>query len=263
MCLSRGRFCVSFPLGMNKRTLLLGWGACMALAATSCQQNRTDVEDNDTEIATAVADGAIPPWLQVDDSGDPQVPAGKTTAYVDRNSVNIPEPDGDPLAGLDEPAAPPDSRVADSGARKASSASSSARPKKKSQSSVAKKGKKPAVYFYTVRKGDSLDKIARKNGTTVSAIKRCSGLKSDLIRPGQKLKVPYNLKERSAAGSRGASHGSAPAVRYAKTRSYTVKKGDTLKSIAQKFGSTEKAIRNASGLKSSSVKAGQTVKIPM
>lgn len=42
---------------------------------------------------------------------------------------------------------------------------------------------------YTVRKGDSLGSIARKNHTTVAQIKKKNNLKSDKIRVGQKLKL--------------------------------------------------------------------------
>jgi len=42
----------------------------------------------------------------------------------------------------------------------------------------------------TVTKGDTLYEIAKRNKTTVTAIKQANGLKSDLIRPGQKLVVP-------------------------------------------------------------------------
>jgi len=44
--------------------------------------------------------------------------------------------------------------------------------------------------LYTVRKGDSLYKIARKFHTTVKKIKRLNGLRSNILRPGQRLIVP-------------------------------------------------------------------------
>lgn len=59
--------------------------------------------------------------------------------------------------------------------RKASAGSSKASAKSKS---------------YTVRKGDSLSRIASRNGTTVQAICRLNGIKSSArLRPGQKLRV--------------------------------------------------------------------------
>ncbi len=43
--------------------------------------------------------------------------------------------------------------------------------------------------YYTVRKGDTLHRIASKHGISVSTLKKRNGLKSDKIRVGQKLKV--------------------------------------------------------------------------
>ncbi|MBX3132539.1 MAG: LysM peptidoglycan-binding domain-containing protein [Gemmatimonadaceae bacterium] len=42
---------------------------------------------------------------------------------------------------------------------------------------------------YTVRAGDTLGAIARRNGTTVAQLKRWNRLSSDIIRPGQRLRV--------------------------------------------------------------------------
>lgn len=42
---------------------------------------------------------------------------------------------------------------------------------------------------YTVKSGDSLIRIAKRYGTTPKAIKAANGLKTDVIRIGQKLKI--------------------------------------------------------------------------
>ncbi len=46
-----------------------------------------------------------------------------------------------------------------------------------------------AWIYYTVRRGDTLSKIARKYHTTVANLKKWNGLRSDAIRDKQKLKV--------------------------------------------------------------------------
>lgn len=93
---------------------------------------------------------------------------------------------------------------------------------------------------YTVKRGDTLSKIAKEHGTTVKAIKDANGLTSDTIHVGQTLKLS----------------GSASAA-----QTYTVKPGDTLYSIAVKHGTTVQAIKKANGLTSNSIRVGQTLKL--
>lgn len=47
-----------------------------------------------------------------------------------------------------------------------------------------------ATTSYTVKGGDTLGKIAKRNGTTAKAIRAANGLSSDKINVGQKLKIP-------------------------------------------------------------------------
>ena len=80
-----------------------------------------------------------------------------------------------------------------------SSASATANPAPAKTSAASKAAAKPApakaaapkATTYKVRSGDTLDKIARKHGTTVAAIQSANGLgKSTNIRAGQTLKIP-------------------------------------------------------------------------
>ncbi len=52
------------------------------------------------------------------------------------------------------------------------------------------KAAKTKTKTYTVRSGDSLDKIARRHGVTVKALMRANGLKGTMIHPKQKLIIP-------------------------------------------------------------------------
>ncbi len=47
-----------------------------------------------------------------------------------------------------------------------------------------------AVTLHVVRRGDSLDRIARLYGATTAALRRANGLRSSLIHPGQSLRIP-------------------------------------------------------------------------
>ncbi|MBR4368594.1 MAG: transglycosylase SLT domain-containing protein [Prevotella sp.] len=52
-----------------------------------------------------------------------------------------------------------------------------------------KKGRNAEPSAVTVQKGESLDKIAKKNHTTVKELKKKNNIKGDKIKPGQKIKV--------------------------------------------------------------------------
>jgi LysM repeat protein len=49
---------------------------------------------------------------------------------------------------------------------------------------------KPKTRRITVQKGDTLYGLARRYGSSVAKIKSVNGLKSDLIKPGQRLTIP-------------------------------------------------------------------------
>ncbi len=62
----------------------------------------------------------------------------------------------------------------------------------------------PEEGVYYVRPGQTLSTIARRNDTSVAALRRANNLRSDSVRPGQRLIMPGtdNLEEREAAERR-------------------------------------------------------------
>ncbi len=95
---------------------------------------------------------------------------------------------------------------------------------------------------YVVKSGDSLWLIAQRYQTTVDAIKRLNGLTSDMLRIGQVLKIPASQ--------------AAPYIEY------TVRAGDTLWLLSQRYGTTVDAIRRLNNLTSDILQIGQVLRIP-
>jgi hypothetical protein len=73
-----------------------------------------------------------------------------------------------------------------------SSSRGSTKKKTSSKSGGKKSGSKSSRKggSYTVKSGDNLGAIARRNGTTVAKIKAANGMSSDMIRTGKMLKIP-------------------------------------------------------------------------
>ena len=94
---------------------------------------------------------------------------------------------------------------------------------------------------YKVRKGDTLEKVADKLGTSVAQLKRDNHLKRNAIRAGQVLKGPKT----------GTS------------KVYVAASGDTLAAIAQRFGVSVQALKSANGMKRhAGVRGGQRLHLP-
>ena len=106
---------------------------------------------------------------------------------------------------------------------------------------------------YRVRRGDTLSSIARRFGTTVDALVRANGLaNANTIYAGQLLAIP------GAAGSSGGQGQASSAGKL-----YTVRRGDTLASIAYRHGTTAAAIASANGLRNPNlIYRGQKLRIP-
>lgn len=108
---------------------------------------------------------------------------------------------------------------------------------------------------YVVKPGDSLYTIAQRHHTTVRALVQRNALPNGgrLIHPGQKLQVP------GGAGSCPA----APAAKAPTTATYTVRSGDTLIRIAQRHGTTARAVAALNGLSlTRHIHPGQKLRVP-
>jgi LysM repeat protein len=106
--------------------------------------------------------------------------------------------------------------------------------------------------YYVVRRGDTLFSIARRFGTTIGAIAQANGLSNPrYILAGQRLIIP------------GTCLPYAPPSAAPGATVYIVRPGDTMYSIARRYGTTVTAIARTNGIANPwRIWAGQRLVIP-
>ena len=102
---------------------------------------------------------------------------------------------------------------------------------------------------YLIKKGDTLSSIAKERETTVAVLLKLNGIKlTDKVYAGQKILVPAENKKVSPSKT---------------LRSYVVKKGDTLYSLAKSSSLTIDELCQLNNMKSSdTLYLGQKIKLP-
>jgi LysM repeat protein len=95
---------------------------------------------------------------------------------------------------------------------------------------------------YVVRRGETLFEIARRHGVDVATLKQANGLRSDALAVGQTLRIP------AAQGSNGS-------------RTHLVRQGETLWSIAKRYGVSVEEIER-SNPRSEGLRAGDEIVVP-
>ncbi|MBI5665424.1 MAG: LysM peptidoglycan-binding domain-containing protein [Nitrospirae bacterium] len=125
---------------------------------------------------------------------------------------------------------------------------------------------------YTIKKGDSLYKISRKFQIGINEIKKANYLKTKKLTPGKELTIPIaeNLNTESPevvidnppvenASVTASEVYTVQAPIKAEPRTYKVKKGDSLWSIARKNSIHVAELKKLNNLKSRKLKLGQVL----
>jgi LysM repeat protein len=165
----------------------------IAAILSACQSSNTALTNDDPYASNYPSDGNYQPYSN---SNGPQ-----TNPYSFHNSQNAP-------AGAFPNQQPPAESVAVAPAESINSnnyaltpppqasskpkvySSSSSSTKKTTASKSSSSSSSSKSKTYTVQKGDTLYSIANKKKTSVAKIKSANALKTDIIRPGQTLKIP-------------------------------------------------------------------------
>ncbi len=126
-----------------------------------------------------------------------------------------------------------------------------------------KKGGSDGKYYHTVRRGETLGLIAQRNGVGLSKLRAWNGIYSNLIKPGQKLVIygPGTQPKTKAIANKSASVAQNQSI-IPSGKTYTVRSGDSLWLISQKFkGMTVDKLKRLNNLRSNNLKPGQKLKL--
>jgi LysM repeat protein len=118
----------------------------------------------------------------------------------------------------------------------------------------------PGPIVVVVMPGQTLYSIASQHNTTVALLMLANNLRTYDIYVNQRLVIPPAGWSGWPPLVPGGPVGVPPAP--IPTRTYVVRPGDTLFSIAQRFGTTVGAIMSANGLSTTTIRSGMVLKIP-
>lgn len=123
------------------------------------------------------------------------------------------------------------------------------------------------VQEYTVRRGDTLSRIAKTTGASVPSLRATNGLKGDMLQIGQVLQVPSNPASVQSTGTAAIANNSTESLQTAAVESkqiatvsevtHKVRRGDTLWRIASLYGTNVNSIRAENGLADDLLQVGQ------
>ncbi|MGM0126161.1 hypothetical protein IGI37_003562 [Enterococcus sp. AZ194] len=117
---------------------------------------------------------------------------------------------------------------------------------------------------YTVKSGDSIWAISNKYGISMSQLRSWNNIKNDFIYPGQKLIVK---KGASGSNSNNTNSGSSGSTNNSSNNSsgtsqtYTVKSGDSVWAISNKYGITMDQLRSWNNIKNDFIYPGQKLTV--
>ncbi|QHH96201.1 LysM peptidoglycan-binding domain-containing protein [Acinetobacter dispersus] len=137
-------------------------------------------------------------------------------------------------------------------------------PTKTTVSNTSKSREEATPDVYTVKSGDTLGNIASRHNLQLDYVAGLNGLtRGSNVRIGQKLKLTGDLPKAETAkvdNSKTTPKASAPSRN---TERYSVKAGESLNSIANRFGMSGRELAELNDLKANaSLQRGQSISVP-
>ena len=119
----------------------------------------------------------------------------------------------------------------------------------------------PTYTNYTVKKGDNLYSIARNYNIDLDTLKKDNGLTNNILTVGQVLRIRVTPESVTVLECIGPSY--TPPLSSMNYKIYTVKKGDSLYTIAKANNTTASILSSLNNLTSNNLSIGQQLKIPV
>ncbi len=126
-------------------------------------------------------------------------------------------------------------------------------PSSESKPRIVQVSERPSGSLYTVRRGESIDSIARKFGIPTGDIVRANSLRSNKVTSGQQIRIVRisgQLEQRPQA------------QQHKGARYITVRGGDTVGSIASKNSISADRLRAINGIRGNKIVVGQRLRLP-
>ena len=126
-------------------------------------------------------------------------------------------------------------------------------------------GGKTVTVFHMVKRGESIDKIARKYHVNPALILKTNGMKpKEPLYANRKIKIPLkSIEEKTAARSSKTGKAEATERREITTTTYVVKRGESIDSIARKQGISIVELLKINQMKmEDTLYAGKKINIP-
>ena len=120
---------------------------------------------------------------------------------------------------------------------------------------------------HVVQPGDTLSAIARRYGTTVSALVTANGMPSaDVpLHINKQLRIPTATTQQTKPATKPQPAAPAPTPKPAAGTTYKVQAGDTLYRISRQYGVNPKALMQANGITpetANTIRVGTILRIP-